>query len=161
MSILVLQITIKQWDKSQRSQKHIEERAKIANHYPLVFPPAFYAFDKQCVIDQHGDDLLGNRLRYSQPDGDTIQFDQFQIGLNNKILEYIGSPDSDIAPRTIGSLDNRWVQCQYDWRYSVYQGGFYYWLYEEVTVNAIYLNTLNENTFMNDVPESVIDLKIN
>ncbi|NQY26360.1 MAG: hypothetical protein HRT92_04200 [Piscirickettsiaceae bacterium] len=153
MSILVLQITIKQWDKSQRSQKHIEQRAKIANHYPLVFPPTFYAFDTQCVIDQHGDDLLGNRLRYSQPDDDTIQFDQFQIGLSNKILEYIGSADSDIAPRTIGSLDNRWVQCQYDWRYSVYHGGFYYWLYEQVTVNAIYLNTLNENSFMNGAPD--------
>lgn len=156
MSVLVLQIIIKQWDKSQRTQQHVEERAKIANRHLVAFPPAVYAFDKQVVIDQHGDDLLGNRLQYSQLDNNTIRFDRFQISLNNKTLEYIESPDTDTAHKTIGSVDNRWIQCKYNWRYGVDEGGFYYWLYEEVTLNAIYLNTLDENVFMNSEPEIVL-----
>ncbi|MBL1319834.1 MAG: hypothetical protein COA63_002060 [Methylophaga sp.] len=158
MSILVLQIIIKQWDKSQRTKQHIEERQKAANYYPIAFPAAFYAFDKQCIIDQHGDDLIGNRLIYSQPDSQTLQLDRFKVNLSNKILEYSESADSDIQPTTIGSLDNRWNQCTYNWRYSVYEGGFYYWLYEEVTINAIYLNTLDENVFINTEPEKIVNL---
>ena len=157
MSILVLQVIIKQWDKSQRTQQHIEDRDKIPNHYPINFPPAFYAFDKSCVLDQHGDDRLGNRISYSQSDNDTIQFDRFQVGLSDKRLDYIGPSASDLAPRVIGSIDNRWIQCRYDWRYSVYEGGFYYWLYEEVMLNAMYVNMLNENVFINSKPESIFD----
>ena len=52
-------------------------------------------------------------------------------------------------------LDNNWIQCQYDWRYSVYEGGFYYWLYEEITVNVISTSTLNENVFLNANPAIV------
>ncbi|PHS23766.1 MAG: hypothetical protein COA83_09150 [Methylophaga sp.] len=156
MSLLVLQIIIKQWDKSQRTQKHVEERAKIANHHPIIFPPAFYALDQQCVIDAYGDDLLENRIRYSQPDINTIKFDHFQVSLSNNTLQYNGAPNSDSTSRTLGPLDNRWIQCEYNWRYSVYQGGLYYWLYEEVTLNAINLNRLDENIFMNSEPDSII-----
>ncbi|MDO7597732.1 MAG: hypothetical protein MUQ51_04865 [Pseudomonadota bacterium] len=158
MSILVLQIIIKQWDKSQRSPQHVEQRAQIPNHYSLKFPPAIHVFDDQCVIDQHGDDLLGNRLNYLQPDSDTIQLDRFQINLSSKMLEYVAQPDSHIATRALGSLDNTWLQCKYNWRYGVDEGGFYYWLYEEVTLNAMVVNSLNENLFMNSKPEIVIDL---
>jgi hypothetical protein len=158
MSILVLQIIIKQWDKSQRTSQHVEQRAKIPSYYSLKFPPAIYVFDDQCVIDQQGDDLLGNRLNYSQPDSDTIQLDRFQISLSSKILEYLAPPDSDIVARSLGSLDNTWLQCKYHWRYGVDQGGFYYWLYEEFTLNAMVVNSLNENLFMNSKPEILIDL---
>lgn len=54
MSLLVLQIVIKQWDKSRRTDAHVLQRAAIPNAYPLIFPPAFYVFDDQCIIDQHG-----------------------------------------------------------------------------------------------------------
>ena len=130
MSILVVQIIIKQWDKSQRTEEHVQQRAAIAGQYPINFPTAFYVFNNQCVIDPHGDDVLGDRIRYSQNDNGKIKFDRFQVCLNSKMLEYIGQRDSDKQHRTIGSLDNQWIQCQYDWRYSVYEGGFYYWLYD-------------------------------
>ena len=152
MSILVLQIIIKQWDKSQRTDEHVEQRAGIPDQHPLDFPPAFYAFNNQCVIDQHGDDLLGDRVTYSQDDNGKIKFDRFQVCLNSKVLEYIGKSDSDKDRRTIGSLDNKWIQCKYDWRYSVYEGGFYYWLYEEVSINVISISTLNKNIFLNADP---------
>jgi len=158
MSILVLQIIIKQWDKSQRTEEHIEQRAKIPDQYPIDFPPAFYVFNNQCVIDQHGDDLLGDRLTYSQDENGKIKFDRFQVCLNSKVLEYIGKGDSDKDRITIGSLDNNWIQCKYDWRVSVYEGGFYYWLYEEVSLNVISVSTLNENVFLNAKPEIIFTL---
>ena len=150
MSILVLQIIIKQWDKGQRTKEHIEQRAKIPEQYPIVSPPAFYVFNNQCVIDQHGDDLLGDRVSYSQGDNGKIKFDRFQVCLDSKVLEYLGESGND--HREIGSLDNQWIQCQYDWRYSVYEGGFYYWLYEEISLNLISISTLDENVFLNSDP---------
>lgn len=157
MSILVLQIIIKQWDKSQRSPEHVMERAKIPNQYALVFPPAFYAFDKHCVIDQHGDDVQCNRLNYSLLDNNTIQFDRFKINTNNLLLEY-APPDADEQTRMLGSLDNTWIQCHYNWRYGVDQGGFYYWMYEEVTLNAMSVNELNNTLFIDNEPDLIIDL---
>jgi hypothetical protein len=74
MSIFIFQITIKQWDKSQRSPEHVKKRAAIATQHSIFFPPAFYAFDNQCVIDQHGDDLLGDRVTFSQDDNGKINF---------------------------------------------------------------------------------------
>ena len=158
MSILVVQIIIKQWDKSQRTEKHVEQRAAIPDQYPINFPPAFYAFNNQCVIDPHGDDLLGNRIRYSQDDNGTIKFDRFQVCLNSKVLEYMGLRDSDKERRTVATLDNQWIQCQYDWRYSVYEGGFYYWLYEEVSINVISINSPDKNVFLKAKPALVFTL---
>lgn len=157
MSILVLQIIIKQWDKGQRTKECVEQRAEIPDRYPIDFPPAFYVFNNQCVIDQHGDDLLGDRVTYSQGANGTVKFDRFQVCLNSKILEYIGKPDSDKGRRTIGALDKKWIQCKYDWRYSVYEGGLYYWLYEEVVLNAISISTLNGNVFLDSDPALVED----
>lgn len=159
MSILVLQIIIKQWDKSQRTPQHVEQRAKIPNQYPVTFPPAIYVFDEQCVIDSRGDDLLGNRLSYSQTNNDMVQLDRFQISLSTKMLEYVAQPSPGIAAaRALGSLDNAWLQAKYNWRYGVDEGGFYYWLYEEVTLNAMVVNSLDKNLFMDSKPEMVIDL---
>jgi len=156
MSLFILQIIIKQWDKSQRTPQHVEERAKIPDHYPITFPPAFYLFDKQCMIDPHGDDLLTSRLNYSQSDNDTIQLDRFYVSISNKLLGYHRQTESDIESRAIGSIDNTWLQCKYNWRYGVDEGGFYYWLYEEVTLNSMYVETLNEDIFMKSKPARVV-----
>jgi hypothetical protein len=152
MSILVLQVIIKQWDKSQRTEECIEQRSEIPDQYTINSPPAFYAFNNRCIIDQHGDDWLGDRMTYSQSDNGKLKFDRFQACLNSKALEYTGKPDSNNDSRTIGSLDNQWIQCKYEWRYSVYEGGLYYWLYEEVMLNAIVISTLNKNVFLNSDP---------
>ena len=155
MSTLVLQVVIKQWDKGQRTAEHVAQRAKNPDQYPIDFPPAFYVFDKECVIDQHGDDLLGDRVSYSLADDGKVKFDRFQVCLNSKLLEYINKADSDKESETIGSLDNNWIQCKYDWRYSVYEGGFYYWLYEELCLNVICIDTFDENVFLNTKPAVV------
>jgi len=156
MSLLILQIVIKQWDKSQRTETHVLERAKIPDKYPIIFPPAFYVFDKKCVIDQHGDYRQGGRVKYSQLADGKIKIDRFQISLDGKV-EYFGKSESGQAPRVIGSLNNKWIQCKYNWRYGVFESDMYYWLYEEVTLNTICISKLNEKVFLNAEPAIVYE----
>jgi hypothetical protein len=151
MSVLILQIIIKQWDKSQRTDDHVLLRANQADHFPLNFPPAFYALNQHCVIDQHGDDIQGNRLKYSLAANDSLLFDRFQISLVNNSLTYLGA-NSTISPQELGNLDNQWLQYNYNWRYSIFESDRYYWLYEEVTLNAIHLKQLDELIFLNTKP---------
>ena len=155
--MLVLQIVIKQWDKSQRIAAHVLERANIPDRYPILFPPAFYEFNKQCVIDMHGDDLQGRRVKSARMLDGKIKFDRFQVCLEDKVIEYFGVTKSDKGPRVIGSLNNQWVQCKYTDRYSVFESDFYYWLYEEVTLNAIWVSEFNEEIFLNIEPALVFE----
>ncbi|NOQ14567.1 MAG: hypothetical protein GQ583_08855 [Methyloprofundus sp.] len=150
MSVLVLQIIIKQWDKSQRTAEHVKLRANIPDKYPLISPPAVYAFDQHCVIDQHGDDIQGDRVKYLKGTEGQIKFDRFQINEDNT-LEYYGT-QSQQTPLRIGSLNNQWIQCKYNCRYSIFESELFYWLYEEVTLNAICVNKLNENLFTQTEP---------
>jgi hypothetical protein len=155
MSVLILQIIIKQWDKSQRTEAHVAERANRPDKYPIKIPPAFYVFDKQCVIDQHGDDLQGGRVQYSQTTAGNIKLDRFQIDLNTNVLEYSDTSETDKETKTIGSLENSWIQCKYNWRYSIFENEMFYWLYEDMTLNAMCIKSLNENVFMNSEPAIV------
>jgi hypothetical protein len=154
MSLLILQIVIKQWDKSQRTEAHERLRAAIPDQYSINFPPAFYVFDKRCVIDQHGDDIQCGRVKYSKVADQTIKFDRFQVGLDDKIIAYDGAKSGE-APRIMGSLDNQWIQCKYNGRYSIFESDRYYWLYEDVTVNALCSSTFNENVFLSADPAIV------
>ena len=154
MRLFILQIVIKQWDKSQRTETHESRRAKIPVQYSINFPPAFYVFDKQCVIDQHGYDIQGGRVKYAKVADQTIKFDRFQICLTDKVMAYVDSKSGE-TPWVIGSLDNKWIQCKYNGRQSIFESDRYYWLYEEVTVNAICLSKLNEKVFLSAEPAIV------
>lgn len=151
MSLLIVQIVIKQWDKRQRTAAHFAQRASIPEAYPLAFPPAFYVFDKQCIIDQQGDDIQNNRIKYEQDSDGNIYFDRFRVRSNDNVIAY-HNVNSGKAPAIIGSLDNQWIQCKYNHKYSIFQSDMYYWLYEEVTVNAICLSEFDENVFLNAEP---------
>lgn len=155
MSLLILQIVIKQWDKSQRTEAHENIRNKIPDKYSILFPPAFYVFDQQCVIDQHGDDIQGGRVKYSKEENGNIKFDRFQIDFDDKVITYYGA-NSGETPRIIGSINNQWIQCKYNCRYSIFESDMFYWLYEEVTVNAICcLSKFNEKVFLTTEPAIV------
>jgi len=156
MSVLILQIIIKQWDKSQRSETHKNIRANIPDRYPLIFPPAVYVFGQHCVIDQHGDNIQGSRIKYFKDAEGKIKLDRFQIAGDNNIVYYYGSQSKEI-PRSIGSLNNQWIQCKYNCRYSIFESDMYYWLYEEVILNAICLNELNANIFLNVEPDIIYE----
>ena len=153
MSVLVLQIIIKQWDKSQRTAEHEKLRANIPDRYPLTFPPAVYVLDQYCVIDQHGDDIQGNRVKYFKDDDGQIKLDRFQIDADHN-LAYYGSQTQQSSLR-IGSLKNQWIQCKYNCRYSVFESDQFYWLYEEVTLNAICVDKFNEDIFLNAEPSII------
>ncbi|WP_432745646.1 hypothetical protein ABXJ76_07450 [Methylobacter sp. G7] len=155
--MLVLQIIIKQWDKSQRTAAHVLERAHIPDRHLITFPPAVYAVNKHCVIDRHGDDRQGGRLKYAPLADRKIQFDRFQLNLDDKVIGYFGRTQADKMPSVIGSLNNQWVQCKYTDRHSVFESDFYYWLYEEVTLNAICLSKFNEKIFMDTEPALVFE----
>jgi len=144
--MLVLQIVIKQWDKSQRTAAHVLERANLPDRYPITFPPACYEFNKQCVIDQHGDNTQGGRLKYAQLADGKIKFAPFQVSLEDKVIAYLGATQPDKAPNIIGSLNNQWVQCRYADRYSIFEGGFYYWI-----------DKFNDNVFMDTEPALVFE----
>jgi len=154
MRVLILQIVIKQWDKSQRTEAHERLRANIPDNYTLTFPPAVYVFNQQCIIDRHGDDIQGTRLKYAMDANGNILFDRFQVNAADNVLAYRGAK-ADAPPHAIGSLHNQWIQCRYNGRYSIFESDRYYWLYEEATLNAIYLDQLNESVFLNTGPALV------
>jgi hypothetical protein len=150
--MLILQVIINQWDKSQRTKKHISDRLNRPNRYPIIMPPAFYAFENRCVIDQHVGDNQDDSLKYSQTTKNNLIFYRFKINLNNNILKYNHSSGTKEKIKKIGSLDNNWIQCRYNWRFSTFKNKMYYWLYEDITLNAICINTLDENVFLNIEP---------
>ena len=151
MSLLILQIVIKQWDKGQRTDADVLLRAEMPDKYPLIFPPAYYAFDKRCVIDQQGDDIQGNRVKYPQETNGIINFDRFQVSLNDNVIQYQGVERGN-PPQIMGTLGKQWIQCKYNCRYSIFESDMYYWLYEEVTLNAICVSQLDEKVFLKTEP---------
>jgi len=154
MGVLILQIIIKQWDKSQRTEAHERLRANSPDSYSLTFPPAVYVLNQQCVIDQHGDDIQGTRVKYALDANGAILFDRFQVNLIDNVIAYRGAK-TDKPPQTIGSLHHQWIQCHYHCRYSIFESDRYYWLYEAVTLNAICLDQLNASVFLNSEPALV------
>ena len=155
MSMLVLQFIIKQWDKSQRTEEHVKFRANIPDRYRLTFPPAVYVLDQYCVIDQHGDDIQGGRLKYVKDAEDKIKVDRFHITAD-KFIEYY-DPQSEQSSLTIGSLNNQWIQCKYNSRYSIFESDQFYWLYEEITLNAIVVDKLTESLFLKTEPAIIYE----
>jgi hypothetical protein len=154
MSQLLLQITIKQWDKSQRSDTHVNLRAEIPTQHAIIFPPAFYTFDKHCVIDQHGGDLQADRVNYSKQEN-IIHFDRYLINIDTLQLAY-HDPNVDQPAQILGSINNQWLQSHYQCRYSVYESELFYWLYEDVTLNALYsTNDLDEQVFLTTKPVGI------
>ncbi|OUR89480.1 hypothetical protein A9Q81_21780 [Gammaproteobacteria bacterium 42_54_T18] len=156
MSVLVFQIVIKQWDKGQSSPEHVAARAAIPARYAVATKPAYYVLDKPCIVDQHGDDISTNvfkngRIKYGMlPDG-RIRFDRFQVcgKEGGDILEYVSE---DKGCQIVGPLNQGWVQCQYSWRYSVEEAGMRYWMYEEVTLNAVCMDEFDDECFLKTEP---------
>ena len=161
MSVLVFQIVIKQWDKGHSSQEHVAARAAMSVRYPIAAKPAYYVLDKTCIVDQHGDDISTNvfkngRIKYGMlPDG-RIRFDRFQVFGNEEgdVLEYVSEGK---GWETVGPLNQGWIQCQYSWRYSVEEAGMRYWMYEEVTLNAVCTDDFDAECFLKTEPSLIFE----
>lgn len=159
MNLLIFQIIIRQWDKSQRTPAHVAARAALPDRYVIVAKPVYYASDKACIIDQHGDDLPNDvfkdgRIKYLKLSDEQIRFDRFQVSINaeSDVLAYLVK---DKRPVIIGSLDQGWMQCRYDWRYGVEESDQFYWMYEELTLNAVRMDNFDADYFIKSEPDII------
>ncbi|MFQ3199679.1 MAG: hypothetical protein ACI9SK_000387 [Zhongshania sp.] len=159
MSQLIFQVIIKQWDKSQRSPSHVSARAALPIRCTIAADPAYFVLNKACIIDQHGDDVPTSIFKTGRiktavlPDG-RISFDRFQIcgDTDEDVLEYLAKGKK---PEIIGALNMGWIQCQYTWRYGVEEGGHNYWMYEEVTLNAVCTDQFDVDYFLKTEPRTI------
>lgn len=157
MSLLIVQAIVKQWDKSQRTLAHRMARSKIPDRQAVLMPPAVYAFDKRLLLDMHGQYEYG-RVKCQVIGVDKIRCDRLQVDLTGRDVTYLDAPKSAQAPRFIGRLEKGiWLQCKYNWRYSVYRNDFYYWLYEDVILNVALVNEYEEAVFINTDPAIVFE----
>lgn len=164
MSLLVFQIVIKQWDRSQCTPEHVAVREQIPVCYSISAKPAYYVLEMPCIVDQHGDDVptsvfKNGRIKYGIMPDQRIRFDRFQVSNGEKgdakgdekglSLEYL---TKDKQYQFMGRLNEGWIQCQYNWRYSVEESGQRYWMYEEVTLNAACMDELDADLFVKSTP---------
>lgn len=155
MSILVIQTITRQWDKSQLTPEHVEARAQLPDRYPVKTANSESLFSGQVVLDQHGDDTLGDRIQYELFDGDKFIIDCFGFDMGNKEVAYFPPDDSDEEPELVTTMNDDWIQCQYEWRYKVEEGGAIYWLYEQFTINARFVDSLSDDVFTASEPEDI------
>lgn len=146
MRKLVVQTIIRQWDKSQLSAADRQARQALADRYPVTLPPALALSDGEVILDQHGDDVMGNRIRYQLTDAGQFLVDRYCFSLQQQTLT------SKQLPESVPLSMSGWVQCHYQWRYKVFEGGFYYWLYEAVTLNACFTEHVTEDMFLQTEP---------
>jgi hypothetical protein len=151
MQKLVLQIIIRQWDKSQLSEQYKKAREDLPDRYSIN-SSAFALSDGRILCDQHGDDLLGNRVRYQLIDN-ALLIDRFRIDLDSQTVEFKTRLQVDEPPIMLTTIKDGWIQCQYQWRYRVKEGGFIYWLYENVIVNVCFINEMDATVFMRTSPQ--------
>ena len=67
-------------------------------------------------------------------------------------MEFKPRLQADEPPILLTSLEEGWVQCQYQWRYRMDEGGYIYWLYENVIVNVCFAEKNDPGVFVNSPP---------
>lgn len=168
MNTLLLQLVLKQWDKSQRQP---EQQAAITSKpavYPISSQPEFMLFDTPCVLDQHALDftqapldIIDAQLLSTKDAGRVITKTVLQDGrakLDRFIISHtaqtfhLAYEDEEGMVTDIGHLENGWIQAKYEWRYRVEKNNEIYWQYEEVTLNAAWVNTINADEFLQQPP---------
>lgn len=160
MSNLVFQVHVKQWDKAQRSAEDIAARALIPDRHRIATAPQYRVLNKDCVVDQHGDDVATSvypkgRIKTALLADGSVVLDRFHIAVDNKGLAQLSYREPRKSEVLLGCLDEGWVQAKYHWRYSVEQAGQLYWLYEEFTLNAACVAELETDYFLNSTPQTV------
>lgn len=156
MHKLILQFIIRQWDKSQRSAQAMQARNVLPDRYLLKIPPAKSQFEDRVIIDQHGDDLLANRLQYQLLDNDLL-IDRFRFNLTARTVEFKTKLTAEAAPVPLTKMADGWQRFQYQWRYRVTYNQQIFWLYESVTLNAAYSESFDQERFVKTLPAQQFD----
>lgn len=172
MSTLIFQITLKQWDKSQRSEQHTVERKAYPTEHTILGNASFMVLDMPCILDQHAIDFTesdsvitgadaGRSIEKSLLKDGSIKIDRFKLfkdqdNEHTLHIQYMG-PDNQVT--SVGSLDTLqagdWCQASYQWRYRVEANNQIFWQYEHVTINMACLDSVNPTHFVNR-PASII-----
>lgn len=159
MGLFIFQFTIKQWDKGQNTVTHQTARANIPSVYVVNTKPAFNVFNHACILEQHGDDIPTNvygdgRIKTSVLSDQRVIFDRFQIvnTAHGFELKYLNKENKK---QSLGQINNHWIQAQYQWRYRVIESKQLYWMYEEVTLNAVCLQEFDAEYFLKIEPSVV------
>lgn len=150
MKKLVLQFIIHQWDKSQFTEHHEQQRQELPDSYPIG-NEALALFDDRVLLEQFGDDVSGNRLQYQLLDN-YLLIDRFRLDLQTQTVEFKRRLKADEPPISLTSIDAGWIQCQYKWRYRIDEGGYIYWLYEKVIVNVCFTEINEPGVFVDSSP---------
>lgn len=150
MKKLVLQFIIHQWDKSQLTEHHEQQRQALPDRYPIG-NEALALFDDRVLLEQFGDDVSGNRLQYQLLDNHLL-IDRFRFDLQTQTVEFKRRLKADEPPISVTSIEAGWIQCQYKWRYRIDEGGYIYWLYENVIVNICFAEKCDTGVFVSSEP---------
>ncbi|MFT6028931.1 MAG: hypothetical protein ACI8O8_000662 [Oleiphilaceae bacterium] len=165
MNLFVFQFVIKQWDKSQNTLDHQAKRSALPERYNISNKPTYQVLGKSCVLEQYGDDLPTNifkegRIKTAVLPDNYIRLDRFMVTIDPKgdRLEYWINGKIE---KTIGLLNQGWIQSRYRWRYSVIEGGQIYWMYEEVILNAVCLDEdeFEQNVFLKTEPRIIFEVE--
>jgi hypothetical protein len=153
--MFVIQVIRKQWDKGQ-----LTEKVKVEPCLPVVKEFAYFAFNKRCIVDIQGDNRLNKPINLLQIENGWVQIDRLLINLNSKEIKPKSDEHIQFDSVPTCFLDPQSLRFEYQWRYKVFEGGYYYWLYEHSVINAIYDEAFDENTFMNNEPKMIITNQI-
>lgn len=177
MSTLVFQVTIKQWDKSQRSPEHEAVRATAPEQFPIDASAQFLVFETPCIIDQHtfassqsndqisltptqSNSLVPTQTNTQRPLKKAMLADG-AIKLERLIIAK--QEDGDLAvsyqkdnsdPIFIGHLytdqSHHWIKVKYQWRYRLENDTGIFWQYEEVTMNIALAENMDKQYFLDN-----------
>lgn len=156
-SSYVVQVVIKQWDKSRLSDTDFLERAAMPDCYPVVSPKIVDIGWQRLLLERHGGDEY-RKIACSLLDDQTLICDRLLLNPNDGSVVYLGTPNQNHLPQWLGKTeDGDWLQCRYNWRYRVHRDGWFYWLYEEVIFNVALTESLKETIFIDSPPSSVFE----
>ncbi|GAA6135256.1 hypothetical protein NBRC116188_20460 [Oceaniserpentilla sp. 4NH20-0058] len=173
MPTLIFQLTLKQWDKSQRHDAFQTAIANATNVYPIQSKPEFRLFELPCVFDQHtldfttepleptsAEHIIGNQagrpIKQSLLEDGSAKLDRFIISNQQNSIQ-LAYEDEEGNISKIGGFKNGWIQAQYQWRYRVEKNNEIFWLYEEVTLNAALVDEIKQDVFLAQPPASTFN----
>ena len=186
MSTLVFQVTIKQWDKSQRSPEHEAARAATPEQFPIDATAQFLVFDTPCIIDQHTftSSQSNDQVSLTSTQSNSLVLTQTndQRPLKKSMLAdgaiklerviIAKQEDGDLAvsyqednsdPIFIGHLytdqSHHWIKVKYQWRYRLENDTEIFWQYEEVTVNIALAENMDKQYFLNNAASTIKEFK--
>lgn len=155
--LFIVQAVITLWDKGQQSEMHARERDASPDRYRIGAARTLEMNDLRVCLDVHGGDRY-RQITCSTINGGAVLCDRLLLNPNDGGVAYLGTPHRKEQAKWLGKPVGRdWLQCRYDWRYRVHREGWFYWLYEKVSLNVTVCETSMDSIFVDSPPASVFE----